>query len=403
MKIILRNLQNISILSIGELFSRLINFLSFAYLAKVISVSNFGSLGFGFAVINFLLNIVSFGMDRICLRDISLNNSISNTYLSNITIIRFLLSIFSFIIYFVILFFNLNNSLPLILLGLLIFSNGLSLNYFARALEKFKAISLVQIIISLLTILFYFAFVKSNNDFLIVVIIIVGTSAIGNLLFIFYFKDYLNGFFKLFSFNLSKKIVKESFPIFLSSIMVAIYYFSDTIILGLFKPESDVGMYSAANKIFLLAIVPFGIIVNAFLPSITSNYKKLSTNYLHYFIFMLLTALVIGIVSFIFANNIIYLIFGKNYLSASIPLKLLSLNIILVGINMAFGEPLTIWGKQKQHLLAVSIGAFTNITLNIIFIPKYSYYGAAFTTLVSELMVFIALIIIFNLTVIRNE
>lgn len=402
MKIIFNNLKNISILTIGELFSRLINFLSFAYLARIISVDNFGYLGFGLAVINFLLNLVSFGIDRICLRDIALNNSIANIYLSNITIIRFLLSVFSFIIYVFILFFNQNNNLALILLGLIIFTNGLSLNYFARALEKFNIISIIQIISSIITIIFYISFVKSNNDFLLVILIILLASLVSNILFVFYFKNYFNNFFKLLSYKLSIKIIKESFPIFLSTIMVSIYYFSDTIILGLLKPDTDVGIYYAANKIFLLAILPFNIIVNASLPQIANSLKKLSTIYFNFFILIVSVALILGFVSFIFSDKIIYLFFGDKYLSAIIPLKLLSLNVILVGINMALGEPLTIWGKQKQHLIAVSAGAFCNILLNIIFIPKFTYYGAAFTTLISEFIVFIALIIIFNITIKQN-
>jgi O-antigen/teichoic acid export membrane protein len=46
MKFSLIPVKNIVILSSGEIISRGINFLSFAYLARVISLSDFGTIGF---------------------------------------------------------------------------------------------------------------------------------------------------------------------------------------------------------------------------------------------------------------------------------------------------------------------------------------------------------------------
>ena len=151
----LSKLKNISILSFGEFVSRILNFLSFAYLARVINLSDFGTIGFGTALINFLLNIVSFGLDRICLKEVTQINQLASNYLINISIIRIVLSSISFLIYLLILFFNSNFNLPLVLLGLTIFSTGLSFNYFAKAIEYFKVITINQIVISILTIILY--------------------------------------------------------------------------------------------------------------------------------------------------------------------------------------------------------------------------------------------------------
>ncbi len=403
MKNFITPFKNIAILSSGEVISRGINFLSFAYLARVISISDFGAIGFGTALINFLLNLVNFGLDRISLKEVSQNSQSASNYLINIGIIRFFLSLISFLLYLLILFFNSNFNLPLVLLGLTIFSTGLSLNYFAKAIERFNIITINQVLISLLTIALYFTFVKNKTDFNFAVIIMVLTSFFSNFLFLFKLKNYLKNFKNQFSFVLIKNLILSSFPLFISSIMIAIYYFADTIMLGILKNEHDVGIYSAANKIFLLLVVPFSIVVNVFLPSIAKSYRKIKGNLLIYYFCMVTIGLLLGFTTYFYAKEIIFLVFGGNFISSIFPLKILALNVILVGVNMSFGEPITVWGKQKQYLIAVSIGAVINIILNFIFIPKYSYYGAAFTTLLSELSVFIILSYIFFNTRENNE
>lgn len=403
MKNLLNSIKNISILSIGELISRGINFLSFAYLARVITVSDFGLIGFGTALINFLLNFVNFGMDRICLRDLSHKRILTPNFLLNIAIIRIILSSISFLLYLMILFLDSKTNLPIILLGLTIFSSGLSLNYLARAIEQFKIIVINQIFTSVLTMILYYTLVKSKFDFLIAIYIIVFASILNNLIYLYNFKIYLFRLKNSFSLPFIKKLIVDSFPLFISSLMVAIYYFADTIMLGFIRTEYEVGIYSASNKVFLLLIIPFNIIVSVFLPKIAKNIKLVDRNFLYYYVLMILIGVFLGITTYLFAPEIIIFVFGNSFLSSVLPLKILALNTILVGINMSIGDPLTVWGKQKQYLIAVSIGAFTNIILNLIFIPKFSYNGAAFTTLLSELSVFIILSYLFYNIRVKNE
>lgn len=46
-------------------------------------------------------------------------------------------------------------------------------------------------------------------------------------------------------------------------------------------------------------------------------------------------------------------------------------------------------GREKENLMATTVSAIINCGLNLYMIPKYSLYGAAFTTLLSELFVFV--------------
>jgi O-antigen/teichoic acid export membrane protein len=106
-----------------------------------------------------------------------------------------------------------------------------------------------------------------------------------------------------------------------------------------------------------------------------------------------------GTFVFFLSNWLVLTLFQSEYQAAAAPLSILAMNIFLVGINILFGNPLTLWDKQKVYTLAVAGGAASNIILNVLLIPKYSYIGAAFATLLSEIVVFLGVVTIFYKTV----
>ena len=71
------------------------------------------------------------------------------------------------------------------------------------------------------------------------------------------------------------------------------------------------------------------------------------------------------------------------------------MNIGVIGVNVFLGNPLTVWGFQRQYAVAITLGAIANIFLNLLLIPKYSYNGAALATLLSEVVVFCGVLYLF--------
>jgi O-antigen/teichoic acid export membrane protein len=176
--------------------------------------------------------------------------------------------------------------------------------------------------------------------------------------------------------------------------------------LGYYKGNSEVGIYNAAYKIFLVFIVPFQLILTAFFPKLSRNKPSKLNNFKSLFytysLSLFISSLIIFFVLFYFSNDIIHIVFGLKYAEAYKPLSILSLNVLVIGINIVFGNPLIAWGQQKKYIIPIGIGAITNIILNIILIPKYSYNGAAIATLFSEVAVFIGIIIYFNIYYSKN-
>ncbi len=112
--------------------------------------------------------------------------------------------------------------------------------------------------------------------------------------------------------------------------------------------------------------------------------------------FLFFSGLISATVLFLFRDLLIQFVFGEGYNDAALPLSILAMNALVISINIFFGNPLIAWGKQKEYSIAIMLGAIANIILNIVFIPSYSYNGAAFATLLSEAVVFCGVLFLFT-------
>lgn len=394
-------LKNFFSLSGGELLSKTIAFVTTIYLARVILPQGFGILGYSTAFVSYFLLFLDFGFDIISVKRIANDKSVISRYVNNVISFRILLASAIFLILSIVIFFLHETfivKIALLLTGLNLFVQSISTEFVFQATEKIKYLSIKVVVKNILILLFVFLFVKDISDVLKVIAISVFANLIMNL---WLFGKY-SEFFGKYKWSIKQKFLRtlfsESFPLIISSFMISIYYNLDMVMLGNIKTQTEVGIYNAAYKIFMIGLIPLGAIVKIFLPSLSKikNREQLKRTILNYGILMFGSGILISLFIFFFAEEIITVVFGSKYVGATFPLIILSGNLLVISINSFFGNPLTVWGKQKVFSVAITFGAIINIILNIIFIPKYSINGAAFATLLSEVVVFIGVFYLFN-------
>jgi O-antigen/teichoic acid export membrane protein len=203
-----------------------------------------------------------------------------------------------------------------------------------------------------------------------------------------------------FSFNFSywKKLFKTAFPIAISVVLTLIYFKIDSIFLSLGfinrlspDPVSDVGIYNIAYKVLEGLIFFPAMFVGLIMPLLSKfafseqeQFKKIFQRTLDVLIIFLIP-LVIGLL--ILSGPIVVLIGGRNFAASSPVLQILSLAIGLIFLGSLLGSALIALNKQKTGAWIYFSGMIFNIVTNLIFIPKYSYLGAAGTTVATELLV----------------
>ena len=144
------------------------------------------------------------------------------------------------------------------------------------------------------------------------------------------------------------------------------------------------------------------MIVPVFSKLLTENikeFKKLFQNTLYILAGAGLIVLVIG---WVVSPLIIGVLGGEEFVLATSVLRFLLAATLFIFVGTLLGQTIILLGAQKKAAWAYGFGAIFNIATNLIFIPRYSYFGAAATTVATEILVTAALLII-TATVIRSR
>ena len=393
-----RIFKNILILSSAEIISRIINFISFAYLARILLVDSFGLINFILALTSFFLIIINCGTDTIGSRDIARNEGNISIYVSKLISFRMIIAFIFYFLFAVVLLFISQSSLvrnSFLIYTFTFFSNALLINWAFRGIERTFPISLAQILSAFLSLIAFIILVHHSDSVIHVILILTMSSFINSFVLLIYFIKYSYRLKFLFDPIFIKEIMKASAPLAISTLMINIYYNLDQVMLGMISTKREVGYYSAAYKIILIAVVPASIILQSFFPQLAKfhNHSKERSRLMNsYARLMFTTGIFFTSMGILFAREIIRIVFGSEYEDSVPLLRILILNVFLVYLNMTYGNPLIAWNEQKHYSYVIAVGAFVNIVLNFILIPGYLAYGAAISTILSEVAVFTGLI-----------
>jgi len=207
------------------------------------------------------------------------------------------------------------------------------------------------------------------------------------------------------SFNWSywKKFLRQSFPIGLSILVTFAYFKADTILLSILKPDSpgDVGVYQAAYKIIdNLSFFP-GMIVGLATPMLAFNFvqNKAKFRRLVNQTFRIFSALVIPLIvgTQLLAEDIILLITSPEFIDSALVLRIIIFAIGFIFFGQLFNSVLIVSNLQKDLFRNLLVCAFFSVSLNLIFIPQYSYLATSVVSVLTEaLVVILGLVVIYR-------
>lgn len=168
----------------------------------------------------------------------------------------------------------------------------------------------------------------------------------------------------------------------------SIYIFSDSVMLGYFGQIEETGLYNAALKIVGLAIIPMNLVVPVFLPAMSSALSKphdvvqsLFDRQMEIVIFI---AFMITFVVFSLASGIIEVAFTSSFAVAG---KVLQISIVMALFHYLWSpchQILVVYNRQRQVFFIHLAGAAVNVLLNAILIPRFSLYGAAIASALTQ-------------------
>ncbi|MEM1325342.1 MAG: flippase [Bacteroidota bacterium] len=190
--------------------------------------------------------------------------------------------------------------------------------------------------------------------------------------------------------DMSRTLLRDSYPLILSGIMVAIYMRIDQVMLPKLYSEKEAGLYAAAVKLTELWYFIPTIIQSSSMPNIIqakdinadlywSKLKKL-------FSIMILFSLAVGIPTTLLGEEVVSIIFGEEYLGTGSILIVMIWALLFVSIGVARSTYLVTENLIKIYSYTIVMGVVINIILNVTLIPKFGGLGAVFATLGAQIV-----------------
>ncbi|UJS18257.1 MAG: flippase [Candidatus Jettenia sp.] len=182
-------------------------------------------------------------------------------------------------------------------------------------------------------------------------------------------------------------ILSISLPMLLSSSMLLVIQWTDTVMLGIFRTEIEVGIYNVALKIANFTAITLFAINSIAAPKFAEFYgrgdiKGLSRVVKQSTKLIFWTSFPILLVILLFPSFILGF-FGEEFKTGSHVLLFITIGQFINAISGSVGFVLQMTGKQKVFQNIMLIATVLNIVLNAILIPRYGINGAAFASMIA--------------------
>lgn len=366
--------------------------ISIKLLANYLGAFGVGEYNTVTTYINFFIVVADLGLFSVALREISKDPGRERKIIGNVFIIRLLSALVASAIALVIVFSTQysNNIKFGVLVGVFFLFFNLMASIYDIILQyrlKMQFSAIAEFLSKILSLVALYFVIRAHGNFLW----IVATLSLSGLILFITKWAFSRKFVKIgydFDRRTASWIFGLSWPLGLVFIVNNLFFKLDTMILFVIKGASAVGIYSVSYKILEVTGFIGAYFASSLKPTLSSNIqtqkKYVSEIIRKSILVMLFFSTIISIICIVFSKELILFISNKDFLSGAPALILLSLTLPLIYVDILLGEIL-IANDSRKLLIRVSIFILLfNFATNLIFIPLYSFMGAAFTTLLSE-------------------
>jgi len=194
--------------------------------------------------------------------------------------------------------------------------------------------------------------------------------------------------------SLLREWLWKGLPFALTFVLTIIYFKIDQPLVLIFHGRVDASVYAAAYKpIEALLFVPITFLSIVF-PVLAVYHRERPKEMLdalnRFYKALLLMGWPASVGIFVLAQPLTPLLLGSQFGASEAPLKILALALGLAFINNVFIGALNASDRQVSFTWAAAWSVVANLALNFALIPPWSYIGASWATVGTELVLGIA-------------
>lgn len=370
------------------------------WVARYLGPAHFGLLSYAVAFAALFASVAKLGLDTLVVRDLVRDAGQTDhglqQYLGTVFVLKLigavaLLSVTGTALYF--LSDDSTTSLYVLLIaGGAIFQAMEVVDFYFQAKVLSRLVSICKLIQLLVSSIIKVGLIVFGADlFWFVLVTLLDQATLALALYQAYRHKGPPSFIGFFDRTVAVRLLKESWPLMLTGLVVMVYMRLDQIMIRSMLGESEVGLYSAAVRLSeVWYFIP--MLINASLFSSIVRARDISADLYSSRLHRLCALLVwiqlpVAAAMTFFSDRAVLLLYGPAYAGAGMVLMIHVWTGVFVALSISGGNWLVCENLQRNLLYRTSIGALVNVALNFVLIPRMGIAGAAVATLVAQAIV----------------
>jgi O-antigen/teichoic acid export membrane protein len=385
--------RNTSFLTISQIISYGESFVYAILVARYLGPQGLGILNFALALTQICAIFANFGLSTLTTREVARDNSKASKYAANVFPIQLLFSLIT--IGLIVVFVNAAGYSQQTIYVVYILSIGIVLNTFSslflaifQAFEQLEFQSILTVITSVVPLCGAVIAILLHLNVVVFALVLLSSSAAG--LAYTYATCVRRFFVPRLEADLAfwRSALKEAWPMACMAISVMVYFRIDVVMISLIQGTTAVGFYSIAYTLSEASTVIPTILLASLFPILSKlhqdskqSFRDTSAQLIRYLLYL---ALPMAFFVTLWSKPLISLLYGEKFIPSIAALQILIWAAAIMYVTMVLGNAFIASNLQKLNMKLTFIDVALNIGLNLLLIPKYSYYGASFATVATE-------------------
>ena len=380
----------------GQITGRVIRSGIIIYAARVLGAASWGAFSYALGIAAFLTIFADIGINGLLVKEGSKNPELRKTYLATSLFIK--LSLIALMAGGTLLFSPLLDTLPeaqpLILIALLVFAFD-SLRDFvltvARATEEMHIEGIATILTNLFIAVLGLGALRIFGTSSALMLAYAAGTGLGLVAAFIPLREHFKNSIAHFDAHFIKRIFASAWTFGMISVMGAVMINTDVLMLGWMVSGTEVGLYSAGQKIIQLLYIAPSLIATAFFPQMARRAATSKDSFRALFeqglasVYLLAIPLTVG--GILMSERIITLLYGAEYAGGSRSFAILAATLIIVFPATLISNAMFAFNEQKKLASYVLFGVIGNIVLDLLLIPLFGVEGSAIATLANQLLI----------------
>ena len=362
------------------------------YVTRVFSSEDLGTYGYFNSIVTYFILLATLGVANYGTKEISGHLQEIRKNFWGIYTLQLVATFVSLLLYalFCLMLPSMQNPVAYIL-GLSLVSKGIDISWLFQGLEDFRKITVRNITVKLVGVISIFLFVKSANDLYLYVFLLTIFELLGQLSMWLPAREFIGK--PHFDMAYARVHLKPVILLFLPQIAISLYVTLDRTMLGALASTKDVGIYDQALKlvnILLTLVTSLGSVMLPRVSNLLSSGDHKAVNKMHQMSFLIYNLVIFPMMAGILIVNADFVQFflGQDFQDARYAIAIMIFRMFFIGWTNIMGIQILIpHNRNKEFMISTTAPAIISVGLNLLFLPKLGYIGAAIVSVLTEALV----------------